>query len=247
MTSVYNLTFENQTTAQAIDLTLAADVHRALKCLDVRTPSPTLVVVGGANGLSRSYMHRLEELFQTFLCPFAERHQLTVVDGGTDSGIMRLLGRSRAQTQSRFPLIGVVVKDKTYFPGFSATAEDASPLEPNHSHFVLVPGHSWGDESTWIALVADAVSGTQPSVTLLINGGDIALRQDIPNSLGSQRPVLVIAGSGRAADQVAAVLRGGVSDAQLDTLVNTGLIQAVALNEGVEEMHRTLTSFMIHG
>ena len=44
-------------------------------------PRKTLVVVGGANGLSNKDRHRLETLFTEVICPFAETHSLVVVDG----------------------------------------------------------------------------------------------------------------------------------------------------------------------
>lgn len=242
MKSAFSLSFDNQSTAQLIELAAVDEVANALKILDMPTPKAALVVVGGANGLTEDYIQQLEELFCEVICPFVESHQLAVVDGGTDSGIMRLLGQARAKTHSTFPLLGVVVKEKTYWPGHQPLAEDAAPLEPNHTHFLLVPGQSWGDESAWIAHVADAVSRALPSATLLINGGAIALNQDVPNSLVSQRPVLVMAGSGRAADQLAAALNGASDDVQLEHLVDTGLIHAVALDEGVTKIQRTLTT-----
>ncbi|PSN19681.1 hypothetical protein C7271_06050 [filamentous cyanobacterium CCP5] len=240
MNSAFSLTFDNRSTAQVIELAAIDQVAEALAVLDMPTPKAALVVVGGANGLTDDYLHKLERLFVEVICPFVESNHLAVVDGGTDSGIMRLLGQARAKTRSTFPLLGVVVKEKTFLPGQPPTAEDAAPLEPNHTHFLLVPGRSWGDESAWITQVADTVSRALPSATLLINGGSIALNQDVPNSLGSRRPVLVMAGSGRAADQLAAVLRGGAGDRSLERLVESGLIHAVGLDAGVDRIHQTL-------
>lgn len=240
MTTANRLTFDNHCTAQAVNLPSGGSISKALASLGMATRMPSLVIIGGASGLTDEYMQRLEVLFNEVLCPFVEAHHLAVIDGGTDSGVMRLMGRSRAKTNSRFPLLGVVVRQKTFLPGEAAVASDAAPLEPNHTHFLLVPGHNWGDESPWIAKIASAVSGNLPSATLLINGGAIALHQDVPNSLVSQRPVLVIAGSGRAADQLAAALNHGEADAQLTSMINTGLIQAMALDDGSEKMKRTL-------
>lgn len=240
MKSAYPLAFENDTVAQVVELSATEQVESALQTLTMPTPRATLVVIGGASGLTEDYLSCLRVLFVEIICPFVEAHQLAVVDGGTDSGVMRLMGKARAETQSTFPLVGVVVRKKTFLPHEAQPAEDASALEPNHSHFVLVPGEAWGDESPWISQVANGISGEMPSATLLINGGAIALHKDVPNSLDSQRPVLVIAGSGRAADQLAAALQGSTSDDALDTLVSTGLIQSVALTEGTERLKQAL-------
>ncbi|HEY9737227.1 MAG TPA: hypothetical protein V6D06_13125 [Trichocoleus sp.] len=240
MKSAYPLTFNNQTTAHVVELSAPDQVGDALRTLEMPSPKATLVVVGGASGLTEAYLEGLENLFVKVICPFVEAHRLAVVDGGTDSGVMRLMGKARTRTRGKFPLLGVVVKQKTFLPGETAAEEDAAALEPNHTHFVLVPGQEWGDESPWIAQVADAVAGGMPSATLLINGGAIALNQDVPNSLDSQRPVLVIAGSGRAADQLAAALRGSAGNDQLATMINTGLIQAVNLDEGEVKVRQAL-------
>ena len=52
------------------------------------------------------------------------------------------------------PCIGVAVGSLTAWPG-NTTGE--APLEPNHSHFVLVEGEQWGDETeTMYELAAHA-------------------------------------------------------------------------------------------
>ena len=235
----YCLTFENKSTAWMIDLRRDESIAAALgEVLDI--PRKTLVIVGGANGLSNADFSRLETLFIEVICPFAEAHELVVVDGGTDCGVMRLMGQSRLKSGATFPLLGVVVEAMTYVPGESPTHPDQAPLELNHSHFLLVPGDEWGDESAWIARVADTLSGGMTSVTLLVNGGEIALHQDVPNSLQRSRPVLVMAGSGRAADTIAAALYGTDSSHQLHAMVETGLIQAVQLRDNTAEVQSLL-------
>lgn len=237
--SAYCLTFDNQSTAWLVDLQTEKSVAAALgEVLDL--PRKTLVVVGGANGLDEDDFNRLETLFTEVICPFAETHDLVVVDGGTDCGVMRLMGQSRRKARATFPLLGVVVKAMTYFPGETPVHPDQAPLELNHSHFVMVPGNAWGDESGWIAKVADAIAGEMTSVTLLVNGGEIALHQDVPNSLKRRRPVLVMAGSGRAADTIAAALHGTEASHKIASMIDTGLIQAVQLEDNMDEVEQTL-------
>lgn len=237
MQSAYPLTFENRSTAQAIDLERPDQLAAALSQLAIPQPTAVLVLVGGAAGLSPEYLQRLETFFVEALCPFIETQGLVVIDGGTDAGVMQLIGQARARTRSSFPLVGVVVQSKIMLPSQPAKTDDAAPLEPNHTHFVLVPGQAWGDESTWIAQVADVLSGNQASVTLLINGGEIALHQDVPNSLLSRRAVLVVEGSGRSADRLAAALRGpALAEPELHDMVDSGLIQVMNLSEGQDRL-----------
>jgi len=102
---------------------------------------------------------------------------------------------------------------------------DAAALDPDHTHFVLVPGERWGDESPWLAAVVGALAGSQPSVTVLVNGGEVALN-DVAHSVRAGRPVFVVTGSGRTADLLAAALRGSPADPRLQRLTASGLIRA---------------------
>lgn len=227
----FQITFENQVTAQAISLSQLSELFNALEALGLK-PSPTLVIVGGANGLSAEKLVELRSLFEQVLCPFIDSFNLTVIDGGTDAGVMQLIGQARQATGCQFPLVGVVVQQKAMLPSGSRLTDDVAALEPHHTHFILVPGCEWGDESVWIAESATVLSREKLSMTLLINGGAIALHQDVPNSLIHQRPVLIIAGSGRSSDRLANALNGKTSDPELQDLVDSGLLHNVDLESG---------------
>ena len=59
--------------------------------------------------------------------------------------------------------------------------------------------------------IAGVVAGRRSSVTVLINGGEIAYT-DVAASLRSGRPVVVLAGSGRTADAIASARAGNGGD-----------------------------------
>jgi TRPM family ion channel len=207
-----------------------ADVASAVAGLGLRGGQPVLVVIGGAAGLDEVDRRRLLTLFGHALLPVVASRQAVVVDGGTDSGVMRLLGRARAEAGASFPLVGVAAKQTVILPGDGAEPGDRAPLERNHSHFVLVPGSSWGDESPWLSWVATEIAGSAPSATVLINGGELAF-QDVARSLEADRPVLVIAGTGRAADRIAAAVHGHHADEQAARLAGSPMVTAVPLAE----------------
>ena len=75
-------------------------------------------------------------------------------------------------------------------------------LASHYSHFILVPGSQFGDESFWIGDLAILLSKGHQSVTVLINGGEIS-RKDIEVSLENGRPVIVLSRTGRLADELA--------------------------------------------
>jgi hypothetical protein len=83
--------------------------------------------------------------------------------------------------------------------------------KPSHTHFIIVPGDEWGAESPWIAQTTSVLAGGEPSVTVLINGGEIAYA-DVERSVQARRRVVVVAGSGRTADAIAGALAALLGD-----------------------------------
>jgi SLOG in TRPM, prokaryote len=134
--------------------------------------------------------------------------------------------RARARAEASFPLVGVAAEKKVILPRDGAEPGDRAPLERNHSHFVPVPGSFWGDESPWLSWVATEIAGSAPSATVLINGGEIAF-QDVAHSLEAHRPVLVIAGTGRTADRIAAAVHDHNTDEQAAQLADSPLVTTV--------------------
>jgi hypothetical protein len=229
MEQSFQLTFANGRTAQAIHLQQDADLPDALNQLGLEGSGPVLVVVGGASKLSDADRRRVQALFVKVLAPLAKDMKAFVVDGGTDAGIMRLMGEARTQINAAFPLIGVAPIGLATLPNASSPVSDeASLLEPNHTHFALVPGSSWGDESPWIAKIASTLADFHPSIVVLINGGEVTWR-DASQNIQEGRPVVVIAGSGRTADVLAAVLRGKATDQRAEDLISSGLVKAIDL------------------
>jgi hypothetical protein len=209
------------------------DVPDALRALGLGEPRPTLVLVGGAGGLAPQEDERLRPLFAGALVPLACRVDGAVVDGGTDSGVMRLMGEAAAGAGRPLPLVGVAAAGTVMLPGDREPGRAA--LEANHTHFVLVPGRDWGDESEWLSLVATALAGPRPSVTVLVNGGETAWR-DVEASIAAGRPVIVLDGSGRAADDIASALRGTAPGGRGYRLAASGLVQAVPLGAGLDDV-----------
>ena len=208
-----------------------ADVAAAVGELGLDRGRPVLVVVGGASGLDERSKERLRSLFSQVLVPVAKERNAAVVDGGTDSGVMQLLGQALETHGASCPLVGVAVEKKVIVPPDASESGGRRALERHHTHFVLVPGSSWGDESPWLARVATEIAAGAPSATVLINGGEIAL-QDVANSVAAGRPVLVVKGTGRAADRIAAALDGDHTDAEAAHLASSSLVTAVSWPDG---------------
>ncbi|MBF2025154.1 MAG: hypothetical protein IGS48_00090 [Oscillatoriales cyanobacterium C42_A2020_001] len=243
MNRSFKLPLTTRQYAQATQVTTVAELPEALGSVGLATNRPTLVLIGGASGISQDYMLRLRDLFVEVLAPLVETAGACVVDGGTDAGIMRLMGQARAQMKATFPLVGVTAIGTVILPNVRPVSADAARLEPHHTHFVLVPGKEWGDESPWIAQVANELARSAGSVTLLINGGKIAWI-DVTNSVKAKRPVIIIAGSGRTADTLAAMLRGKTMDDSTPKFTQTGLLKAVDLEEGFDAIAHLITTHL---
>lgn len=176
-----------------------------LRSIGLPSGVPVLVVVGGAGGMTDDVVERLRPTFADVAAAVG-RCGGVAVDGGTDAGVMRLLGDARRGAEPSFPLVGVAARGTVAPPGRPATA-DVARIDVGHTHLVLVPGGRWGDESPWIARVATVVAGGAGSMTLLADGGDIAY-DDAEHSLAEGRSLVVVDGSGRTADDIARAVRG---------------------------------------
>jgi hypothetical protein len=109
-------------------------------------------------------------------------------------------------------LIGISPEELVTWPGGPSSTKflwwgtKRWQLEEHYSHFILVPGRHFGEESSWIVETATILSKGSRSVTILINGGDVS-RTDIELSLEHGRPIIALSGTGRLADEL---------DSQLD-------------------------------
>jgi hypothetical protein len=220
----FRLEFPNTGGALGVRVSKANELSLALAALGLHPPRATLVVVGGAGGFDDVDMNRMRALFVSGIAPVLEKYGAVGVDGGTFAGVMQLFGEARAGAE--FPLVGVVAAGTVQLPGTQAPRQGAVELEPRHTHFVIVPGDQWGAETPWIAETATFLADGAPSVTVLINGGEIAYA-DVERSVQAGRSVVVVAGSGRTADEFAAALAGESADERAAALIPSGLIRSV--------------------
>jgi hydrogenase maturation factor len=88
-------------------------------------------------------------------------------------------------------------------------------LEPHHSHFVLVEGEAWGDETETMYALIKEWGGACPTVAVFAGGGEVTL-QEMRCNVEQGRKMILLAGSGRKTDAVLAARRG---DSSLDTSV----------------------------
>jgi hypothetical protein len=179
---------------RAVNISEDKEIQEALTQLEIPQPKPVIVLVGGAGGIGWWDQFPMSRAIR-IVARLAEETGSVVVDGGTQAGIMKEIGQQRRRNKFSFPLIGVV------FDSLLMKEKPESILDPNHTHFFLIPGEDWGDESAWISKIATVIAGDQKSITILINGGQIS-RSDVGYSVLEDRPTFVMRGTGRMADEI---------------------------------------------
>jgi len=181
------------------------DGEELLRRLDVPSPRGTVILNGSTTELHADLVAPLGDLI-TGVAELAVAEGLTVLTGATDAGIFSILGA--AMNGRSAPLVGIAPAGLVSPPGDAAAPDDARErenLEPHHSHFVLVDGDHWGDETEALLALADALGLRAPTAAVLCGGGEGA-RVEALGHCRAGRPIIVIAGSGRFADELAAAV-----------------------------------------
>lgn len=227
---------------------IAGDNEASLAAANLNLPEPhaVILIIGGADALDDKLKPELEELFSRGIARAAIDVNAVIIDGGTNSGVMSLVGQAVADRGRRTSLIGVAPKAKVTYPGGpeEGSIEGGAALDPNHSHFVLAEGADWGGEADLMFGLANGLSQTQniAVLTVLVNGGPIA-KDEVLRSVRSQWPIVIIEGSGRLADEIAAFSKAGKEpegDAVMAEIISEGNIQLFAAKGAPGELRRLI-------
>ena len=162
-----------------------------------------MVLIGGANALSEDDAGTVRAVLDRAVLPVALDAGAVIVSGGTDAGVMRLLG-DVARGWPGVELLGVAPRRTVrHAKERVAPDEDRTSLQPGHHAFVLTAGEAWGSETDVLLSLAKALTaGRHQGLVLLANGGGIS-RSEASFFMAAGWPVLTLAGTGRAADDLA--------------------------------------------
>ena len=186
---------------------------------DLRARTEAYVfLAGGASKMDPADQQKLLVLFDALAIVARRGTRLLVGDGGTQAGIMEAAGKVRLKSGRAFPLVGVVPASEVVTKSdTTSTAKDKTPVDPHHSHIIAVDDRArdtskdaWGTETqTMYQLFARLAQG-RPSVAIVANGGEIVL-SEVEENVRAERHIILIAGSGRAADALVSLLDGTTS------------------------------------
>jgi len=195
-----SISFEGERRALLVEGVSGTDARLVMSRLSLHPGNPVIVLSGGADSLTGIERDRARKLLGQAIVRAAHLTGALVVDGGTDAGVIALLGAAAERSDWRPTLIGVAPEGLVTYPG-APGSDGGVELEPNHSHFVLVPGTEWGEETNVLIELAARLAGSAPVVVVVAGGGDVT---EIELAKAARRgwPIYVLQGTGGVSDQL---------------------------------------------
>ncbi len=223
------------------------------------TYKAVILVLGGAADLDKALIPRLTQLFGRGIARAAAETRAVILDGGTRAGVMALIGKGVAGRGYQNALIGVAPASKVSYPGGPEPSGQLVPLEPNHTHFVLVEGAEWGSETATLFSLAGALmvrpvvttrgrrkpkpaSEKVPGLAILAGGGTVS-REEALRAVRLQLPLIVVEGSGGLADEIAAAWKQRETlpdDPVMAEILADGEIHLHSLSNSVQGIERLI-------
>jgi TRPM family ion channel len=232
----WEIHFPNGNRAQAVSCPIGTPSVDLLSSLDIQQPRSLIMITGGASGMSEDLNSQLAQLFTHGIAYVASSVGAIIIDGGSQAGVMKMIGLGVKEYPSGLPLLGISAAGRSPYPGKRGD-QMGTPLDPNHSHFILVETDKRGGETETMYELAALLSRTCPSVAVLVNGGPITVEEVVYN-VRQGRPIIVIEGSGRFADKIARLQQEGLfplSDQRMAEIVTHGNFHFFPINGTVSE------------
>ena len=177
---------------------------------------------------------RLQQLVGRGLLRASREAGALCIAPAADQGLVGLLGRALVDSGSGPALLGVALQSQVQVPG--AAADPARlPLAPGLSHLLLLPGSDLVAALRSRIDLAAAVADGKP-VLMVVIGGDVSTAPEVLQAVRRGWPVLVVDGSGGAADTLARQWRAGQADADdplLAEILADGRLTCITLGDSV--------------
>jgi SLOG in TRPM, prokaryote len=180
---------------QRIDVAPSQEaVEAAVKQLPLADRTRTLVVNGGTVDDPSWPTANVKAALRAAVVELAAMPGPVIVSGGTHAGLFAVLGEVVAETAFAGLVIGVA-------PAGRIDGGHHTPLEPHHSHALVVDVPSWGDEIPALMTIVRLLRRRGPVVALISGGGKQTITE-VQGHLAAQTPVIALRGTGRATDDL---------------------------------------------
>jgi hypothetical protein len=202
-TPARTIMFDNRNTAQLIKPTLTASTKDISQALRLTSPSALVLVIGvgdvTGNGLS--------SLLGDILPGIVVDIDALVVDSGVERGAGSRIAAGIALRRAGRSVLGIAPAGLVTYPGADekrAASTASTSLDSNHTHFVLVDGDAFGDESDIKLDLVKYLAGEKPVIAVLAGDGAGA-RKELLRVVKQSWPIVVLEGSGELPDEISAL------------------------------------------
>ncbi len=170
-----------------------------------RDADAIVVLIGGPPAKDEARTRAVLAMLEAVGTLAGER-RIAVGDGGADPALMQAAGGVRRASARSFPLVGVV-------PAREIRPGRFLPRDRHHSHLVAVEDPTWprnrpawGTETATRHWLFNRFAEGRNSVAI-VAGGDAATLDDVAANVEFGRPIVLVQGSGGAADALITLLR----------------------------------------
>ncbi len=192
-------------------------------------PKGVICISGGATAFPTEIKDQTVALIEDVVAPLACEYDLLVVDGGTEEGVMQIIGEAFKKHRVKAHIIGIhegdtavetrdwhepllmgfVPESQVTYPGDTRSPKPNMQLDPNHVYFVMVmDAYDWGEEVECMFSFIDYLADQRlPVINIIANGGRITLKE-ASHTVQRNRPVIILEGSKRATEVIVSALDG---------------------------------------
>ena len=255
--NIRNVIFPNKKPKRIVEVQDNASAESTLNALDIKQPKSLILIFGSATEFDDMIKPRLVHLFNRGLIPAAIAKEAMIIDGGTKTGVMELVGKGMIDLEQPPILLGIAPAGKITYPGITkADTNDKAQLDPNHSHFVLVESNNWGGETRKLYELAKALAASIPVTAILVGGGEIS-KNEVLRGVRQGWPIIVIENTGSLADQISSYKNRKISKAsrifggrKLSTIHDEALSEIVKFSGlklfSLADSSESLMSIIVH-
>ena len=111
------IVFSNNNGAKLVTASLGVPMASLIESLGISPPKNLILLIGGADKLDEKLTSRLTQLFSRGIARAAADAEALIIDGGTQAGVMQIMGQSIVDRGRKSSLLGIAPEGKVTYPG----------------------------------------------------------------------------------------------------------------------------------